>query len=140
MAYRTYDRSIPQIVTDLLAQFPTLVRREGQLARAEMSEKISQVGTGVGFIIGGAVLLIPGLVVLLEAGVAALERAGFNSWQAALIAGGCAFIVGIILLLIGTSRLKVENLVPQKTIHQFQEDASVAKRQMRADNVNERAA
>jgi hypothetical protein len=140
MAYRPYERSIPEIITDLLGQFPTLVRKETQLARAEISEKITQMGVGIALIAGGAVLLIPALVILLEAGVAALEQAGLDPAVSALIAGGGALLIGIVLLMVGISRLKAENLVPQKTIHQFQEDASMAKRQVRSDDDYERAA
>src|SRR3954468_7281718 len=110
MLDRARERSIPDILGDLLTQFPTLVRKESQLARAEMSEKVTQAGVGIAFVMGGAVLLIPALVVLLEAGVAALERAGFEPPVAALIAGGGALLVGLILLLIGINRLKVGNL------------------------------
>jgi hypothetical protein len=130
MLHRPSERSIPEILGDLLAQFPTLVRKESQLARAEMSEKVTKVGRGIALILSGAVLLIPALVVLLEAGVAALERAGFEPTTAALIAGGGALLVGLILLLIGISRLKVDNLTPDKTMHQIQEDAWVARRQL----------
>jgi F0F1-type ATP synthase assembly protein I len=140
MAYRPYERSIPEIITDLLGQFPTLVRKETQLARAEISEKITQMGVGIALIAGGAVLLIPALVILLEAGVAALEQAGLDPAVSALIAGGGALLIGIVLLMVGISRLKAENLVPQKTIHRFQEDASMAKRQVRSDDEYERAA
>ena len=129
------ERSIFQILSDLLTQFPTLLRKESQLARAEMSEKISQVGTGIGFILGGAVLLIPALVVLLESAVAALERAGFEPIAAGPIAGGSALVLGLILLLIGVSRLKVDKLTPGKTIHQMQEDARVAKRQFTSSDM-----
>jgi Putative Actinobacterial Holin-X, holin superfamily III len=141
MAYRGYERSIPDIIADLLSQFPTLVRKESQLARAEISEKISQVGMGVGLLLGGAILLIPALVILLQAGVTALEQAGFQPPIASLIAGAAAFLVGLFLLLIGVSRMKVKNLVPQKTIQQIQEDASVAKQQVqRAGYEQQRAA
>ena len=140
MAYRAYERSIPEIVADLLGQFPTLVRKETQLARAEISDKVTQVGVGIALIAGGAILLIPALVILLGAGVVALQEAGFDPAVAALIAGGGALLVGIILLMVGISRLKAENLVPHKTIHQLQEDASMAKRQMRSDDDYQRAA
>jgi putative superfamily III holin-X len=59
------DRWIPEIFADLVNQFTALVRKEAQLARAEMSEKI---GAGLGLVGGGAVLLVPALVVLLQAG------------------------------------------------------------------------
>jgi hypothetical protein len=141
MSYSIHERSIPEIVMDLLNQFPTLLRKESRLARAEVSEKITQVAMGLGFLIAGAVLLVPALVVLLEAGVAALERAGFEPAIAALIAGGGAFLVGIILALIGINRMKMKNLVPEKTLSQFQQDASMAKRQVvRSDDDYQRAA
>jgi len=135
-----YERSIPDIIGDLLSEFPTLLRKESRLARAEISENMSRMAMGIVFVAIGAVLLIPALVVLLEAGVAALERAGFQPPIAALIAGGCALAVGIILALVGISRLKFDTLVPDKTIHQIQEDAAVARRQVRQDNEFNRAA
>jgi hypothetical protein len=135
MRHRSHERSIPEILGDLLSQFPTLVRQESQLARAEMSEKLTQAGRGIALILGGAVLLIPALVVLLEAGVAALERKGFEPTAAALIAGGSALLLGLILLLIGVNRLKVDNLTPNKTIHQIQADARVAKQQLTRNSV-----
>lgn len=141
MAYRAYEhRSITEIVTDLLAQFPILLRKEARLARAEMSEKVTQVGIGLGLIVGGAVLLIPGLVILLEAGVAALQQAGLQPWLSAVIVGGAALIIGIILLVVGLNRIKFENLMPEKTIHQIREDAFVAKSQVRTSDDQQRAA
>jgi hypothetical protein len=123
-----------------LTQFPTLARKESQLARAEMSEKITQVAFGLAFIVGGAVLLTPALVVLLQAAVAALEQAQFKSTVAALIVGGAVLLIGIILLIIGINRMKADNLVPKRTIHQIQEDASVAKQQLRSGHEHQPAA
>src|SRR5437870_2502113 len=114
---RRYERTIPEIIADLLTQIPALAQKESRLARAEMSEKITQVAFGLAFIVGGAALLTPALVVLLQAAVAALEQARFQPTVAALIAGGAALLVGLILLLVGINRLKFENLVPNKTIH-----------------------
>jgi uncharacterized membrane protein YqgA involved in biofilm formation len=140
MDHRRSERSIPEIIGDLLTQFPTLARKESQLARAEMSEKITQAAFGLAFIVGGAVLLTPALVVLLQAAVAALQQAQFKPTVAALIVGGAVLVIGIILLLVGIKRLKVENLVPNKTIHQIQEDAFVAKQQLRSGHEHQRAA
>ncbi len=133
-------RSIPTIFTDLVSQLASLLRAEGQLARVEMSEKITQVAVGLGLIVGGAVLLIPALVILLQAAVAALVDNGFKEPWAALIIGGAALLIGLIVALVGTRRLKAEQLVPSKTIHQFQRDVSVAKRQTRQDYEKQRAA
>jgi hypothetical protein len=133
-------RSIPEIFTEVINQFTTLLRKEGELARTEMSEKITQVAVGLGLIVGGSVLLTPALVILLKAGVSALitNNIVMEPW-APLIVGGAVFLIGIILLLIGISRLKADALMPNKTIHQIQRDVSVAKQQVR-ENYEQRAA
>lgn len=133
-------RSVPDILSDLLTQFTTLASKESRLARVEVSEKIGQVATGLGLVVGGAVLLTPALVILLQAAVAALDQAGLGPPWSSLVVGGAVLIIGLILLMIGLSFFKAERFVPQKTIHQLQEDAAEAKRQMRTDHDYERAA
>ena len=134
-------RSIPEIFTDLISELTTLLRKEGELARTEVSEKISQVAVGLGLIVGGAVLLIPALVILLQAAVSALITSHVvDEPYAALIVGGAVLIIGLVLALIGTSRMKAENLVPQRTVHQIQRDVLVAKQQVREDHGQQRAA
>jgi hypothetical protein len=135
------NRSIPEIFADVVNQFTALLGKEGQLARTEMSEKITQVAVGLGLIVGGSVLLTPALVILLQAGVSALITNNIvrEPW-APLIVGGVVFLIGIVLLLVGMSRLRAEALMPNKTIHQIQSDVSVAKRQMRETYDQQRAA
>jgi hypothetical protein len=137
---RPYNRSISTIVTDLLGQLATLMRKEGQLARVEMSEKISQVALGLALIIAGAVLLMPALVILLEAAVAGVMKAGFAAHWSALMVGGGVLLLGLIFALVGVNRLKAKNLMPNKTINQLQRDAAVAGQQMRQDNDLQHAA
>jgi hypothetical protein len=141
MAVLKYPRSATEVIGEVITQLTTLLRKEVQLARTEMSENMSRLAMGLGLIIGGAVLLIPALVILLQAGVAALVQAyGLAAYWSALIIGGGVLLLGVILLLIGINRLKVENLIPSKTIHQLQRDASVAKDQVRQDHDLQRAA
>jgi Putative Actinobacterial Holin-X, holin superfamily III len=133
-SFETRNRSFPEIFTDLFGQTTTLLSKEGQLARAEISEKMSQVAVGLALLVFGSVLLIPALVILLDAAVAALIRRGFEPPVAALIVGGSALALGVILALIGLSRLKAKRLMPTRTIEQWQQDAAVAKQQMRSDH------
>jgi hypothetical protein len=134
-------RSIPDILSDLVAQFTRLVQKEGQLARAELSENIGKAATGLGFVIGGAVLLIPALVVLLDAAVAAItERGHLAPYWSALIVGGAVLIIGLLLLAFGASRLRPSNMIPARTIQQLQRDASVAKSQFEESHELHRAA
>lgn len=135
------SRSIPEIFTDVIDQFTGLLRKEGQLARAEMSEKITQVAAGLGLIVGGSVLLTPALVILLQAAVSALITNNIikEPW-APLIVGGAVFVIGIILLLVGLSRLKADALLPNRTIQQIQSDVRVAKQQVSDTYDQQRAA
>lgn len=124
-------RSVPELFTDLISQVTTLFRTETRLARAEMSEKIGHAGRGVAMIVAGAVLLIPALVVLLQAAVVALIDAGYQAHWAALMVGGAALVIGLLLALTGVNRLKVKHLTPHKTIEQLQTDAAFARNQVR---------
>jgi hypothetical protein len=76
MAYIEINRPISAIFADLVNQFTALVRKEGQLARAEMSEKIGEIGMALGLVVARAVLLLPALMILLLAAVAGLAAAG----------------------------------------------------------------
>ncbi len=105
MDYRS-ERSIPEMLTNLLGQYTTLFRTETQLVRAEISDKVRQVGTGPALIVAGSVLITPGLVVLLGATVAGLQQAGLAPPWAALAIGGGVPVIGLILLLVGLNLLR----------------------------------
>lgn len=125
------SRGVSDVIVDLLKEFSNLMRSEVRLARAEVSAKITMAGMGLALIVFGAVLAIAALVILLEAGVDAMvNQAGFTPWQAAVILGGAALIVSIVLFVIGAVRLKAQNLAPTKTVEQLQRDAAVAKYQV----------
>ncbi|MBI5261352.1 MAG: phage holin family protein [Bradyrhizobium sp.] len=66
MAVPNQQRSVPEIVSDLFGQLTTLLRKEAQLARTELSDNMASIARGLGLIVGGAVLLVPALVVLLQ--------------------------------------------------------------------------
>jgi hypothetical protein len=134
MAYIERKRPMSALFVDLLNQFAELQRTEKQLAQAEMSERLSEMGIGVGLAVGGAVLLIPAFVILLQAAVAGLAAAGLAVGWASLAVGGAAFLIALALLAIGISRLKANRLVPSKTIEQLQRDAAAVTQQMRSDH------
>lgn len=140
MALSDNTRSLPELFTSVVSQLADLMRTEGQLARAEISEKVTLVATGLGLIVGGAILLMPALVVLLEAAVAALVENGFVPYWSALTVGGVCLALGLIVLLIGVRWLRTGTLIPDKTIYQLQRDAASARSQVRTDHVEKRAA
>jgi hypothetical protein len=141
MSVTSFNRSIPEVLADAMNQFTILVRKETQLARTEMSEKLGDLAVGIGLLVGGSVLLIPALVILLEAAANALIDAGIGAAWAALIVGVIALALGGVLLALGISRLRAARPIPTRTIEQLQRDAEVAKQQVRNhDDPTERAA
>jgi len=139
MAFANYNRSIPEIAGDMLGQAGALLRKESQLARAELSEKLSEAGLGLGLVAGGAVLAIPALVILLQAAVAGLSAAGFSDAISALIVGGVALVVAVVLAGIGLPRLQVKRLTPKRTLRQLRKDADLAMQKMRDGHDQQRA-
>jgi hypothetical protein len=121
------NRPIPEILSDLIANLTALIRKEGQLARTEISEKVSRALTGLALIVGGSVLLIPALVILLQAAMAALVQNGTSPAVASLIVGTAALLLGLVLAFLGWSWIRPASLVPDRTIDRLQRDAEVAR-------------
>ena len=134
MAIAGLNRPIFDIIGDAAQNLTNLVRAESRLARAEVAENIGRAGAGIGMMAFGGILAIPALVVLLEAAVAALMASGMSPALAAVIVGGVALIIGLVLLMAGTRRLKAASLVPDRTIHQLQRDAAAATQEARHEH------
>jgi putative superfamily III holin-X len=67
---------------------------------------------------------------LLQAAVAGLVAGGVGLAWAALIIGGVALLIGIILVAIGINWLKAARPVPARTIGQWEQDAEIVKQQV----------
>jgi hypothetical protein len=125
------SRSIPELFSDAVGQLAKLVGNEFELARAELSEKASQVGRAAGMIGAGAVILMPALVLLLFAVSAALISAGFSQPVAYLLTGGGTALVSGALIATGINRLSGDALKPSVTLEQVQRDKAAAKEMVR---------
>jgi len=124
------NRSVSELFADALSQFSHLVRTELQLARAELSLKAKQAITGIGLLAVAGVVLIPTLVVFFLALAALLVERGFSSSTANFLVAGGGLLGTLILYFAGSSRLQANQLVPEKTIHQLQQDAAAVKEQV----------
>ncbi|KIZ34624.1 MULTISPECIES: phage holin family protein [Rhodopseudomonas] len=121
------NRSIPDLISDAFGQLAKLVSNEFDLARAEMSDKASQVGRAVAMIGAGAVICIPALVMILFAIAAALVDNGLSQSIAYLVTGAGAALIALILIWIGLNRLSAGGLAPAVTLDQLQRDKVAAK-------------
>jgi hypothetical protein len=125
------SRSIPELFSDAVGQLAKLVSNEFDLARAELSEKASQVGRATAMIGAGAVILMPALVLLLFAISAALIRGGFSEPIAYLLTGAGAGLASGALIATGIKRLSGDALKPSVTIDQVKRDKIAAKEMVR---------
>jgi len=124
-------RTISMLVGDALSQFAKLFQNEMDLAKAELGEKAQKVGGALGFIAGGAVLIIPGLVMALFALSAALITDGWSQPVSYLLSAILALVIAAVLFAIGISRLSARNLAPLETMQQLEKDKNTVKGMVR---------
>jgi len=130
----TQERSLLSLFSDLWRETTTLVHEEAELAKAELSEKVSQVTTGAGEIAAGGAILFAGFIVLLLAAMGALELmlpTEHAIWIAPLIVGLAVMIVGYIALARGKKQMQAESLAPQRTLESLKRDARLAKEHLK---------
>jgi len=120
-------RAISSLFGNALSQFSKLFQNEVDLAKAEFGDKIQKVGGALGFIAGGAVLVIPALVMALFALSSALISAGWSQPISHLVSAIVAAVLAGVLFAIGINRLDARNLAPRETMNQLEKDKDTAK-------------
>jgi uncharacterized membrane protein YqjE len=130
MAAPQMQRSVPEILEDVVSNLTQIVQAEFRLAKSELKEG-AEKAAGPGAMLGaGVALAFYGLGFLLLAGVYALSLV-MASWLATLIVGGVLAFAAGILISAGSTKLKRVNLTPDKTIRTLEEDVQWAKQQIR---------
>ena len=124
------ERSLGDLVTELARETNTLVSKEVQLAKVELSQKAAHVGKSAGVIGAGAVLAHVGLT-LVAAAIAVALSAVLPLWLSALLVGGALLAVGGVMAKGGLAALKHIDPVPRQTVETLKEDARWAKEQVR---------
>jgi uncharacterized membrane protein YqjE len=124
------QRSLADVVEDIIRNLQQIVRAEFRLAKTELSEKAQRAAKPASAFAAGAVLSLYGLGFLLLAVVYALSLV-MPAWGAALVVGACLAIIGSILVSAGRQKLKQIDPVPQKTVETVKENVQWAKDQTR---------
>ncbi len=122
------------LFSDLWRETSTLVHNEAELAKAELSEKVSQIGTGAAEMAVAGGVLFAGFLVLLFAAVGALGLmidSPHAAWIAPLIVGVVVMLVGYLLLKRGQHQVKPESLTPDRTLQALRDDAQLAREHAR---------
>ncbi len=127
MATQQEDSSLGDLLAQLVLEMNTLIQRELDLARVEMSQKGAQMARGAGLLAVGGALAYAGLLALLAAGITALvQYAGLTVWEAALAVGAAALVVGLFMTMRGRHALRIQSLAPRKTLQTLKDNAEWA--------------
>ena len=122
-------RSLAELISALTSDLADLVRKESELVRAEVSEKISQAA-GAGALLGiGAALLLGAFLVLLQALVLALAKVMDPLW-ASILVGLAAAAAGYALIRSAANKVKPAAMAPDRSVRQLSKDADMVKDQV----------
>jgi len=124
------DRPLGVLISELAQDTTTLVQQEVALAKAEMSEKASQVGRGISSLAIGGVILLAGLLALIDFaiyGLAELLPPDLSPWLGALIVGVVLSAIGYFMLQHGRQAIKETTLTPERTTTSLQRDKEMVK-------------
>ena len=124
------DRSIGELFGQLSQDMTLLFRQELQLARVEMSEKISQLTGNLVSIVAGGFVAYVGALALVAALILGLhDLAEISPWVSALIVGAIFAVAGYVMLNRGLKELKRLDLSPRRTVETLKDDVQWAKEQ-----------
>jgi uncharacterized membrane protein YgdD (TMEM256/DUF423 family) len=115
------------LLSQLVDEVTTLLRKEVALARVEFSDALSKAKTGVTSVAAGGAVLFAGFLVLLAAAVLGLTNV-VEPWLAALIVGGVVLIIGFVMLQIGKNKLEPSAFRPERTQSALRKDKEMMQR------------
>ncbi len=131
MAYVDLDRkttepSLGELVGQATKELSTLVRKEVELAKAELSTEVAKAGKGAGMFGGAGVTAMYGLTFVSLAAMFGLGAVMPLGW-AALIVGVGYFALAGVLAMTGKKAMKDFSTKPERTIKTLKEDAQWAR-------------
>jgi hypothetical protein len=127
MEQRRDERSLGELFADLSRSLSTLIRQEIELARTEMTVRVSTLSRNAGLVGAGGAFLYAALLGLMATAVLVLVEIGVTAWLAALLVTIVVAALGGVMVATGIERLKKADLVPRRTIETVQDDAEWAK-------------
>jgi hypothetical protein len=115
------------LIGEVMAHISSLVRKEVDLARAEINQNVSRAVTAMGLLATAMVAALSAVNVLTAAIVAGLSDAGMAPGWAALLVGVVLAVIAAALASKGVKGLKLSSIAPSRTVENVKRDASTLK-------------
>lgn len=115
------EQSLGELFSEFTADMRTLVRDEVDLAKAEMTGKMTQMKRDIAYLAVGGLIAYAGLLGLVAFFIIIIGDA-MPLWASALIVSIVVGGIGYFFVQKGLSDLKSRTLVPQQTVETLKED------------------
>jgi len=122
-------RPLGAVITSAIDGTRTLVRKQVELARIEMTEAVAVRAKGAGMLAGAGVMALFALGFVAAAGSVALALV-LPAWAANLIVAAVFVAIASVLALIGRNAIRNAPTTPEQTQETLKEDARWARQQI----------
>jgi len=116
----TAERSVSDVLQDILSNLQDIIRSEVRLAKAEVREDVRQAATAGIWLLVGMASGLGAAIFLLWAGVYGLAMF-MPLWAATLVAALVMGAAAAVLMATGWRKLKRINPMPERTVHTMKE-------------------
>lgn len=117
------DPGVTGLLSEVLSGVGRLVQGEFRLARAEATDSLRSVGSGLAKLAAAAVVGLVGLNVLAGAAVGALAAAGLGPVWAALVVGLALALLALVLAVAGRAAVMLRGRKPRRFLDGLRRDA-----------------
>ena len=126
---RQNERSVPEVLHDIVSNIQEIGRSEFRLAKSEIKEQVSKAAKPAATLAMGIVLAMYAFGFMLLTIVYVLATV-VSAWLAALLVTAVVAVVALVLVTAGKDRLKRVK-PPEKTIETLKENVEWAKNQIK---------
>ena len=126
------DRSLGELFGDLSRQLGTLIQKEIQLAKTEITARVTTVGRDAAMVgAGGALAYAALLLGLMALAFLIADMLDSNPWLGFLVIAAIVGVIAAVLIQRGRAELQRTDFAPRQTIETIKEDAEWAKQQVK---------
>src|SRR4051812_9127273 len=123
------ERSLGELFSDLSVHTSTLVKKEIELARYEITRSATDLARNSVMIVAGGLVAYAGAIVALIGIGWLLVSLGAPVWVGMLFVGAVTIAIGGFLAYRAMNALKTLNVMPTRTVDTIKEDVEWAKEQ-----------